>query len=114
MLFVEFPNFTKRVTELLNDEEYRRLQAALIANPELGDLIRGTGGLRKARWQSQFAKMIRVSVKTLQNWEQKRRSPTGPVAALLQIVAREPQVALRTLHGPKRARRHPETGRATG
>jgi DNA-binding transcriptional regulator YiaG len=48
--------------------------------------------------QSQFARMIRVSVKTLQNWEQKRRSPTGPAAALLQIVAREPQVALRTLH----------------
>lgn len=64
--------------------------------------------------QSQFAKMIRVSVKTLQNWEQKRRSPTGPAAALLQIVAREPQVALRALHEPKRARRHPEVRRAVG
>ena len=52
MVFVEFPNFTKRVTELLDDEDYRRLQAALIANPELGDLIRGTGGLRKARWSA--------------------------------------------------------------
>jgi len=52
MLFVAFPNFTKRVTELLNDEEYRKLQAALIANPELGDPIRGTGGLRKARWSA--------------------------------------------------------------
>ena len=52
MLFVEFPNFTKRVTELLNVEEYRRLQAALIANLQLGDLIRGTGGLRKARWSA--------------------------------------------------------------
>jgi len=64
--------------------------------------------------QSQFAGMIRVSVKTLQNWEQKRRSPTGPAAALLQIVAREPQVALRTLHARKRGRRHPETRRAAG
>ncbi len=62
--------------------------------------------------QSQFARMTRVSVKTLQNWEQKRRSPTGPAAALLQIVAREPQVALRTLHAPRRARRRPETRRA--
>jgi len=43
MVFVEFPNFTKRVTELLDDEDYRRFEAALIANPELGDLIRGTG-----------------------------------------------------------------------
>jgi putative transcriptional regulator len=64
--------------------------------------------------QSQFAKMIRVSVKTLQNWEQKRRSPTGPAAALLQIVAREPQVALRTLHAPKRGRRYAETRGTTG
>jgi len=64
--------------------------------------------------QSQFARMIRVSVKTLQNWEQKRRSPTGPAAALLQIVAREPQVALRTLHAPRRGRRHPETRGAAG
>ena len=39
MLFVEFPNFTKRVTELLNDDEYRRLQAALIANPDERKLL---------------------------------------------------------------------------
>lgn len=39
MVFVEFPNFTKRVTGLLADEDYRRLQAALIANPGLGDLV---------------------------------------------------------------------------
>jgi len=64
--------------------------------------------------QSQFARMIRVSVKTLQNWEQKRRSPTGPAAALLQIVAREPQVALRTLHAPRRGRRRPEARGAAG
>jgi putative transcriptional regulator len=62
--------------------------------------------------QAQCARMIRVSVKTLQNWEQKRRSPTGPAAALLQIVAREPQVALRTLHKPRRNRRYPEAKRA--
>jgi DNA-binding transcriptional regulator YiaG len=64
--------------------------------------------------QSQFARMIRVSVKTLQNWEQKRRSPTGPAAALLQIVAREPQAALRTLHEPRRARRQSDARRAAG
>ena len=62
--------------------------------------------------QAQFAKMIRVSVKTLQNWERKRRSPTGPAAALLQIVASGPQVALRALHKPRRGRRHSETRRA--
>jgi putative transcriptional regulator len=49
--------------------------------------------------QAEFAGMIRVSVKTLQNWEQKRRSPTGPAAALLHIVAKEPQTAVKALHG---------------
>ena len=49
--------------------------------------------------QSEFAGMIRVSVKTLQNWEQRRRSPTGPAAALLHIVAKDPQTAVKALHG---------------
>jgi mRNA-degrading endonuclease RelE of RelBE toxin-antitoxin system len=71
MLFVEFPNFTKRVTELLNDEEYRRLQAALIANPDLGDLIRGTGGLRKARWSAQ-GRGKRGGVRVIYYWVTKR------------------------------------------
>ena len=42
---------------------------------------------------------MRVSVKTLQNWEQHRRNPTGPAAALLKIVLTAPDVALKTLHG---------------
>jgi len=49
--------------------------------------------------QGEFARLMRVSVKTLQNWEQHRRSPTGPAAALLKIVAASPELALRSLHG---------------
>ena len=48
--------------------------------------------------QSEFARLMRVSIKTLQNWEQSRRKPTGPAAALLKIVLTAPDVALRTLH----------------
>lgn len=48
--------------------------------------------------QSEFARLMRVSVKTLQNWEQRRRNPTGPAAALLTIVATAPEVALKSLH----------------
>ena len=48
--------------------------------------------------QDEFAKLMRVSIKTLQNWEQKRRQPTGPAAALLKIVSVEPKLALRSLH----------------
>jgi DNA-binding transcriptional regulator YiaG len=48
--------------------------------------------------QSEFARLMRVSVKTLQNWEQHRRHPTGPAAALLRIVSAAPDVALKSLH----------------
>ncbi len=40
--------------------------------------------------QSEFALMIGVSVATLQNWEQGRRSPEGPARALLQVAASNP------------------------
>jgi putative transcriptional regulator len=48
--------------------------------------------------QSEFAELIRVSVKTLQNWEQHRRTPTGPAAALLKIVGTAPELALKSLN----------------
>ena len=48
--------------------------------------------------QSEFARLMQVSIKTLQNWEQRRRNPTGPAAALLKIVTTAPEVALKALH----------------
>ena len=48
--------------------------------------------------QFEFANMMRVNVRTLQNWEQRRRRPTGPAAALLKIVANAPEAALQALH----------------
>ena len=50
MRFVETSVFTKRVKELLPDEDYRTLQVALLLRPETGPLISGGGGLRKVRW----------------------------------------------------------------
>jgi len=47
--------------------------------------------------QAEFARLLNVSVKTLQNWEQARREPTGPAKALLRIVEKEPAVAVRAL-----------------
>jgi putative transcriptional regulator len=47
--------------------------------------------------QAQFARLFNVSVRTLQNWEQARREPTGPAKALLRIVEREPAMALQAL-----------------
>ena len=48
--------------------------------------------------QGDFAKLMRVSVKTLQNWEQERTVPTGPARALLKIVAADPKAAIAALH----------------
>jgi len=45
--FVETPLFTKQITALATDDEYRRLQEALIREPQAGDLIKGGGGIRK-------------------------------------------------------------------
>jgi putative transcriptional regulator len=40
--------------------------------------------------QSQFASLLGISVKTLQNWEQGRRIPRGPARVLLQVAAKHP------------------------
>src|SRR5260370_16918054 len=50
MEFIEAPAFSRYVSDYLADEEYRELQGRLALNPELGDLIPGTGGFRKLRW----------------------------------------------------------------
>ncbi len=50
MRFVETPVSTKRVKDLLPEEDYRTLQVALLLRPEQGPLIKGGGGLRKVRW----------------------------------------------------------------
>lgn len=48
--------------------------------------------------QGEFAAAINVSVRTLQNWEQRRRSPTGPAAALLKVMAVAPATVIKALH----------------
>jgi putative transcriptional regulator len=47
--------------------------------------------------QSEFARMIEVSLDTLQNWEQGRRQPVGPARALLVVASRAPRVVERAL-----------------
>jgi hypothetical protein len=48
-LFVELPAFTRHRNDYLNDEGFRALQRELMEQPEKGDVIEGTGGLRKLR-----------------------------------------------------------------
>ena len=180
MLFIETEIFTEDVQKLLTDDEFSRFQFFLALNPDYGEVIPETGGLRKVRWvsggkgkragvrviyfhqvkhyeirllliyrkgikddlspqekamlrmaqmneiiegtrqpsrtfevdamkikeirrasglsQSKFADLISVSVDTLRNWEQGRRSPTGPAKALLRAIANDPQHVLQALN----------------
>jgi hypothetical protein len=50
MVFIETPVFTRQVQELLSDEVYTGFQWYLALNPRAGEVIQGTGGLRKVRW----------------------------------------------------------------
>jgi len=50
MIFIETSIFTKEIAKLLPDERYRQLQSILMLRPQAGSLIRGSGGLRKIRW----------------------------------------------------------------
>jgi putative transcriptional regulator len=49
--------------------------------------------------QAEFALMIGVSVATLRNWEQGRRTPDGPALALLRVASAEPKAVSRALRG---------------
>jgi putative transcriptional regulator len=47
--------------------------------------------------QRVFAKLVGVSVKTLQNWEQGRRQPSGPATVLLTVLLTDPDAVLRVV-----------------
>jgi hypothetical protein len=47
--FKETNWFTRKVLEILTDEEYSKLQWRLIEFPDAGDIIKGSGGIRKIR-----------------------------------------------------------------
>lgn len=49
MVFIETPVFTAQIVELLSDDDYGALQRDLANHPEAGNIIKGTGGLRKIR-----------------------------------------------------------------
>jgi len=55
--------------------------------------------MRKTLGMSQrgFAKLVGVSVKTLQNWEQGRRQPSGPAAVLLTVLVADPGAVMRVV-----------------
>lgn len=49
--FVEAPAFSRYREDYLDDDGFAELQRSIGANPEVGDLIQGAGGIRKMRWK---------------------------------------------------------------
>ena len=50
MIFIETPIFTKRIQKAMDDDTYAALQQELVKRPDAGDVIQGSGGIRKVRW----------------------------------------------------------------
>lgn len=79
--FIETSLFTKIINHYLSDEEYTALQYHLIAQPESGALIRGTGGIRKLRWAS------------------RGRGKRGGIRVIYYLKLQNEQIWLLTLYG---------------
>ena len=67
MIFIETHLFTKQLGAYLSHEEYRELQNFLLEKPDNGDIIQGTGGLRKLRWGTR-TKGKRGGVRIIYYW----------------------------------------------
>ncbi len=59
--------FTKQIRKLIPDDEYREFQQEILFNPAAGNIIKGSGGLRKIRWRS-AAKGKRGGIRIIYYW----------------------------------------------
>lgn len=50
MDFTETRLFTRKISSYLSDDEYQRLQVHMLEHPDAGEVIKGSGGIRKLRW----------------------------------------------------------------
>jgi mRNA-degrading endonuclease RelE of RelBE toxin-antitoxin system len=82
-VFVELPPFERHRPDYLSDEAFRALQALLMQMPETGDVIQGTGGLRKLRFGD----------------ERRQKGKRGGIRVIYYWWARGMQCWLFTLYG---------------
>lgn len=90
-----FAKLIKGVKEMKRHMAGKAVRGAVVTDLDTPDVKRIREAARIS--QSEFAKLIGVNLRTLQNWEQARTRPTGPARALLKIVASDP-TALEALH----------------
>ncbi len=80
--------------EAIISGEANPVRLSTFAEPEV-KAVRAKTGLT----QEKFALIVGVSTRTLENWEQGRRHPTGPARALLKILDADPVGAMKALQG---------------
>lgn len=90
-LFEELLESVREAGAILRGER-RPSRSFSFDDPDVAE-IRDAYGLS----QSQFASLLGISVRTLQNWEQGRRRPEGPARVLLQVAAAHPEAVLDTV-----------------
>lgn len=81
-VFFETPLFSRLLPSYLDDADYRRLQDALMSEPERGDLMPGTGGFRKLRWPD----------------SRRRKGRRGGLRVIYYVLAADEQIWLFTLY----------------
>ncbi len=68
MVFIETSLFTKLIAEMLKEDEYSGLQKFLLRSPDAGNIIPGSGGVRKLRWK-QEGRGKRGGVRIIYYWK---------------------------------------------
>ena len=68
MIFIEASIFTRLISKYLSDDEYRAFQWYLMTYPDAGDIVRGSGGVRKIRWR-QKGRGKRGGVRIIYFWK---------------------------------------------
>jgi len=68
MVIIETSIFTRLIRELMDDDNYSELQQTLVQKPDVGNLIPGSGGLRKVRWKIE-GKGKRGGVRIIYYWQ---------------------------------------------
>ena len=87
MEFVEAPAFTRHLSGYLSDDEFAALQQFLTTNPEAGDVMPGTGGVRKLRWAD----------------ERRGKGRRGGLRIIYPLLVNDEQIWLFTLFGKDEA-----------
>lgn len=87
MTFFEAPAFTRYLADYMDDDEYRALQHVLMENPDMGELIQGTGGFRKLRWRD----------------PRRGKGKRGGLRIIYYHFAKDAQIWLFTLYGKNEA-----------